>query len=82
MLGLAMTPTLLELIVAALLLWIAWQIGVLIAPRILASFLAFWRSPRAPLRSDDELRREKNINTPGAAPGNTSTSSPHGRSGR
>ena len=33
-----MTPTLLESAIAILLVWIAWQIGSLIAPRIVRRF--------------------------------------------
>ena len=36
-----MSPTLLELVVALLLVWLAWQIGKLLAPRLLAALLAF-----------------------------------------
>lgn len=75
-----MTPTLLELIVAVLLLVTAWRIGVLIAPRVLHSFLAFWRAPR-PVSPPDDGRQEKNITPPGATPGNT-PSSTHGHPGR
>ena len=69
-----MSPTLLELIVAILLVWVAWQIGVLIAPRILASFLAYWRptKPSAP-PSPDSWRAAKNV-TPSAS---TDKTPPH-----
>jgi hypothetical protein len=33
-----MSPTLLESVVAVLLLWLAWQIGLALAPRVLAYF--------------------------------------------
>ena len=59
-----MSPTLLELIVAVLLVWLAWQIGVILAPRILASFLAFWRSSKPPFTPGQWP--EKNITPPSA----------------
>jgi hypothetical protein len=34
----AMTPTLMESAIAILLVWIAWQIGSLLAPRIMRRF--------------------------------------------
>ena len=60
-----MSPTLLELVVALLLLWLAWQIGKLLAPRFLAALLSFWRSPTV-RSSSDRPRPEKNI-TPSAS---------------
>ena len=70
-----MSPTLLELIVAVLLLWVAWQIGVIIAPKVLASFMAFWRTPKPPLQPDQWP--EKNV-TPPSAPGEKPPPSFHG----
>ena len=65
-----MSPTLLELIVAILLLVIAWQIGVSIAPRLIASFIAFWRAGKPPVTYGPH-GPEKNI-TPPATPGDKS----------
>ena len=62
-----MSPTLLELVVALLLLWLAWQIGKLLAPRLLAALLTFWRNPTIP-SSSDRIRPEKNITPPAAKP--------------
>ena len=62
----AMSPTLLELIVAILLLWVAWQIGMLIGPRVIASFVSFWRDSRPSFHSG--RWPEKNVTpTPPAA---------------
>jgi glutathione S-transferase len=33
-----MTPTLLEFVVAAMLLWVAWQIGLALTPHVVAYF--------------------------------------------
>jgi hypothetical protein len=60
MLGQAMSPTLLELIVACLLLWVAWQLGVRLAPLVFAAFISFWRNPAPPL-DPDHRPAEKNI---------------------
>ena len=75
-----MSPTLLELIVAVSLLWIAWQIGAVVAPRVIAAFLSFWRTPRPQGRPADGWRQEKNI-TPPTTPEKTSPSSTHGHTG-
>ena len=65
-----MTPTLLEAVVVLLLFWVAWQIGVAVAPRVIASFLAFWRGNRPP--ADFRPRNsEKNITPPADAGENT-----------
>lgn len=63
-----MSPTLLELIVAILLLWVAWQIGVLLGPRVVAAFLAFWRDGQTPYVRRDPTRPEKNITPPSDLP--------------
>ena len=55
-----MSPTLLELIVFVLLLWVAWQIGVWIAPRVFASFTSFWRSSKPP-GDPERWPPEKNV---------------------
>ncbi len=65
-----MSPTLLELIVALLLLWLAWQIGKILAPRLLGALLDFWRNPTA-TSSSGQPRQEKNITPPAAVPGKT-----------
>ena len=70
-----MSPTLLELVVALLLFWLAWQIAKLLAPRFLAALLTFWRSPTVP-RSPDQRRSEKNITPPAATPGKTPPRNP------
>jgi hypothetical protein len=58
-----MSPTLLELFVAILLVWLAWQLGVRIAPRLLAAFASFWRDSKPPLDSNHRPT-EKNITPP------------------
>jgi hypothetical protein len=40
-----MSPTLLELAVALLLLWAAWEIGLILAPRIIFYFRRVFRRP-------------------------------------
>lgn len=70
-----MSPTLLELTVAILLLWLAWQIGVQVAPRVLASFLSFWRTPKPP--GAGSWRSEKNVTPPSTASTETPPR-PHG----
>lgn len=61
-----MSPTLLEVTVGILLLWLAWQIGLLIAPPVLRYF-------KTTLRGDDlrpgaaSRRPEKNV-TPRSHP--------------
>ena len=65
-----MTPTLLEAVVALLLLWVAWQLAMAVAPRVIASFLSFWRGNRPP--ADFSPRHsEKNITPPADAGENT-----------
>ena len=71
MLGPAMSPTLLELIVVAVLLYLAWQIGRLIAPWVFASLAAFWRDARPPA-DPERWPPEKNITPPP-----TSDANPH-----
>ena len=63
-----MSPTLLELVVVILLLVAAWQIGMLLTPRVMASLAAFWRNPTPPVDRRDPSRPEKNV-TPPNAPG-------------
>ena len=62
-----MSPTLLELIFAILLLVVAWKIAVRITPRLIAAFISFWRDSKPPV-SYGPRGPEKNI-TPPAAPG-------------
>ena len=70
-----MSPTLLELIVAVLLLWVAWRIGVVLAPRVFASIVSSWRSFRPP--SELEVwPPEKNV-TPPPVPGDKPPIRPH-----
>ncbi len=45
-----MSPTLLELVVTILLLYVAWQVATWIGPRLFASLASYWRSPRPPVR--------------------------------
>ena len=61
-----MTPTLLEAILAIFVLWVAWQIAVLVAPRLLRSFLLFWRISKPPVNFGPQ-GSEKNITPPAAA---------------
>ena len=61
-----MSPTLLEVIVAILLLWVAWRIGVLIAPRLIKSFISFWRVGKPPVDFGPQ-GSEKNITPPAVA---------------
>ncbi len=62
-----MSPTLLELVVAVLLLYVAWQIATWIGPSLLASLVSFWRGPRPPA-DPDPLSSAKNVTPPGKAP--------------
>lgn len=69
-----MSPTLLEVTVAVLLLWLAWQIGLLIAPHVLRYFNITFR--RADLDvGGAPVRPEKNV-TP--RPNPEMQSPPHG----
>lgn len=43
-----MTPTLLEFVVALMLLWVAWQVGLLLAPHVRTYFRRL-RQPDVPL---------------------------------
>lgn len=43
-----MSPTWLEIAVAVLLLWVAWQIGVMLAPRVVRRFRARFSTPPTP----------------------------------
>ncbi|MGA3170456.1 MAG: hypothetical protein ABSE62_05530 [Chthoniobacteraceae bacterium] len=47
-----MSPTLLEGVIAVLLIWIAWRIGSLLAPRIIRRFRV--RSSRGKASPDDK----------------------------
>ena len=58
-----MSPTLLELIVALILVWAAWEIGVWLAPRVFGSIAAFWRGARPPAEPT-RWPPEKNITPP------------------
>ncbi|MBE7158173.1 MAG: hypothetical protein INR62_07025 [Rhodospirillales bacterium] len=62
-----MSPTLLELVVVVLLLYVAWQIASRIGPSLLASLVAYWRSPRPPVDSDP-LSNAKNVTPTGTIP--------------
>ncbi len=62
-----MSPTLLELFVAVLLLYVAWQVATWIGPSLFASFVSFWRIPR-PRVDPDPLSRAKNVTPPGTVP--------------
>ena len=62
-----MSPTLLELVVAVLLLYVAWQIATWIGPGLLASFISYWRGPRRPVNTDP-FPNEKNVTPPDAIP--------------
>lgn len=50
-----MTPTWLEIAVAALLLWVAWQVGVILAPRLVRRFRGRFSAPSAPARKPPAL---------------------------
>jgi hypothetical protein len=41
-----MSPTFLEYVVAVLLLWVAWQIGLVLTPHVIAYFRRLTRRPR------------------------------------
>jgi hypothetical protein len=43
-----MTPTFLELAVAVMLLWVAWQIGLALTPHVLSYFRRLTRRPTGP----------------------------------
>ena len=62
-----MSPTLLELLVAVFLLWVAWQLATRIAPPLIASFLSFWRGLRPPV-DPNHRPSEKNVTPPGTIP--------------
>ncbi len=48
-----MTPTLLEFVVAVMLLWLAWQAGLLLAPHVRAYFRRLTRPEKpAPTATD------------------------------
>ena len=61
-----MSPTLLEIVVAILLLFVAWQIGVRIAPRLIRPLISFWRDGKPPV-DPGPRGPEKNITPPPAA---------------
>ena len=65
-----MSPTLLEVTVAVLLLWVAWQVGLLIAPYVIRYFRKNF-TLRDPLAPRFPSREEKNI-TPRQPPSSSS----------
>lgn len=56
-----MSPTLLEVTVAVLLLWLAWQIGLLIAPHIIRYFRITFRRTDVSSVGEAPTRPEKNV---------------------
>ena len=61
-----MSPTLLELVVALLLIVAAWRIAKWIAPEIMAAMAAFWRGANPP-EERGPWPPEKNITPPAAS---------------
>ena len=59
-----MSPTFLELVVAVILVLLAWVIALMISPRLLASFIAYWRSPRPPVNTDPFPNEKKRYPRP------------------
>ena len=75
-----MSPTLLELTVAIVLLLSAWPIGTRLAPYVFTFFAWLWRDPALPPDPDPDCwPPEKNVTPPGTMPDAPTSRQTHDR---